>query len=161
MKVSPRLLVSITLSWNAFRTPNTMSTTTIAAAFSTAANPATTIRVKGSGVESVNTDFEWTAATKIPPGFERVCRENSWGVESTWDMLNKNKPWLRASNEAYIYLNNADGQWWIDKPDGAGVFVAPKIRGEDTPPASGWRALSPLYNPAPSVEIVSDCQQNR
>mmetsp|Transcript_8522 Transcript_8522/g.21012 ORF Transcript_8522/g.21012 Transcript_8522/m.21012 type:complete len:160 (+) Transcript_8522:322-801(+) len=159
MNVSPRLLVSITLLLNAFRTPNTMSTTT-AAAFSTAANPAT-IRVKGSGVESVNTDFEWTAATKIPPGFERVCRENSWGVESTWDMLNKNKPWLRASNEAYIYLNNADGQWWIDKPDGAGVFVAPKIQGEDTPPASGWRALSPLYNPAPSVEIVSDCQQNR
>eukprot|EP00536_Pseudo-nitzschia_multiseries_P016664 jgi/Psemu1/222127/e_gw1.1188.18.1 len=130
-----------------------------AAAFSTAGK-SVTIRVKGSGVDSVNTDFELCEATIIPSGFERVCVQNVWGVQSTWEMLNNNKPWFRASNEAYIYLNNADGQWWIDKPDGAGVFVTPKIRGEDTPPTSGWRALSPSYNPTPTVEVLFECQQS-
>merc|ERR1740130_912 len=99
------------------------------AAFSTAAATTTansTVRVKGSGVESVNTHYEWTSATVIPPGFETVCVQNRWGVESTWKMLNNGKPWLRASNDAYIYLNSADGQWWIDKPDGDGVYVAPQ-----------------------------------
>ena len=143
------------------------------AAFSTAATAASTVRVKGSGVESVNTHYEWTPATVIPPGFETVCVQNRWGVESTWEMLNNGKPWLRASNDAYIYLNSADGQWWIDKPDGDGVYVAPKDQaaqqggatssscgaGEPfhaAPPVTGWRALSPSYNPAPLVELIDN-----
>eukprot|EP00532_Pseudo-nitzschia_australis_P008204 CAMPEP_0168166500 /NCGR_PEP_ID=MMETSP0139_2-20121125/2059_1 /TAXON_ID=44445 /ORGANISM="Pseudo-nitzschia australis, Strain 10249 10 AB" /LENGTH=138 /DNA_ID=CAMNT_0008083699 /DNA_START=270 /DNA_END=686 /DNA_ORIENTATION=- len=130
-----------------------MMSSTTAAAFSAAAHTVT-VRVKGSGVESVNMDFEWTAATIIPPGFEKVCIQNGWAVESTWGMLNDGKSWLRASNEAYIYLNNADSQWWIDKPNGDGVFVAPKARGDDAPPTTGWRALSPSYKPEPSFEII-------
>ncbi len=124
-----------------------------AAAFS-ATSRATAIKVSGSGVESVNTEYEWTPATTIPPGFEKVCIQNRWGVESTWEMLNSGRPWLRAKNEAYIYLNSSDGQWWIDKPDGAGVYVVPKAQGETLPPSTGWRALSPSYNPAPSVEVI-------
>ena len=120
-----------------------------------------TVRVTGSGVESVNEEYEWTPATIIPPGFEKVCVQNRWGVESTWEMLNKGRQWLRASNDAYIYLNSSDGQWWIDKPDGAGVYVVPKeqscdVAGESSPPSTGWRALSPSYNPAPLVEVIAD-----
>mmetsp|Transcript_23255 Transcript_23255/g.54988 ORF Transcript_23255/g.54988 Transcript_23255/m.54988 type:complete len:163 (-) Transcript_23255:176-664(-) len=139
-----------------------------ALSFSAAATKMT-VRVKGSGVESVNMDYEWTSANLIPPGFERVCVQNRWGVKSTWEKLNNGKPWLRASNDAYIYLNAADDQWWIDKPDGAGVFVAPKDedcgscnRGDPlyiTPPLAGWRALSPSYNPAPAVVVMSDVKK--
>merc|ERR1740133_690886 len=121
------LLVSISF-WNTIGNPKFMFPMTTAA-FSTAAATTTannTVRVKGSGVESVNTHYEWTPATVIPPGFENVCVQNRWEVESTWEMLNNGKPWWRASNDAYIYLNSADGQWWIDKPDGDGVYVAPK-----------------------------------
>jgi hypothetical protein len=143
--------------------------TTAAFAAAAAATTDSTVRVKGSGVESVNKQYEWTPATIIPPGFEKVCVQNRWGVESTWEMLNNGKPWLRASNDAYIYLNSADGQWWIDKPDGDGVYVAPKDQpqrgasscgaGEAshaTPPTTGWRALSPSYTPAPSVELIDN-----
>ncbi|VEU38290.1 unnamed protein product [Pseudo-nitzschia multistriata] len=127
-----------------------------AAAFSSTASGASPLRVKGSGVESVNTEYEWTDAATIPPGFEKVCLQNGWGVQSTWNMLNNGQPWLRATNEAYIYLNKADGQWWIDKPDGNGVFVAPKTPGDDkNPPHTGWTALSPSYNPVPLVDVVS------
>lgn len=166
------LLVSISF-WNTIGNPKFMFPMTIAA-FSTAATTAnSTVRVKGSGVESVNTHYAWTPATVIPPGFETVCVQNRWGVESTWEMLNNGKPWLRASNDAYIYLNSADGQWWIDKPDGDGVYVAPKDQaaqqggatvsscgaGEAShaaPPATGWRALSPSYDPAPLVELIDN-----
>ena len=165
------LLLSISF-WNTIGNPKCMFPMTTAA-FSTAATAASTVRVKGSGVESVNTHYEWTPATVIPPGFETVCVQNRWGVESTWEMLNNGKPWLRASNDAYIYLNSADGQWWIDKPDGDGVYVAPKDQaaqqggatssscgaGEPShaaPPATGWRALSPSYNPAPLVELIDN-----
>ena len=136
-----------------------------AAAFSTAATGAI-VRVKGSGVESVNTEYQWTSATIIPPGFERVCVQNRWDVKNTWEKLNNGKPWLRASNEAYIYLNFADGQWWIDKPNGDGVYVVSKDQGGGScgtgegsyslPPVTGWRALSPSYNPAPLVESIAE-----
>ncbi|OEU18300.1 hypothetical protein FRACYDRAFT_268259 [Fragilariopsis cylindrus CCMP1102] len=178
------LLVSISFWKTIGKNPKFMVPMTTAA-FSTATATTTansTVRVKGSGVESVNTHYEWTPATVIPPGFETVCVQNRWGVESTWKMLNNGKPWLRASNDAYIYLNSADGQWWIDKPDGDGVYVAPKEdqaapqQGDATssssscggtgeashavPPATGWRALSPLYDPAPLVELIENSNIN-
>jgi hypothetical protein len=108
-------------------------------------------------VDSVNMEYEWTSATTVPPGFERVCIQNRWGAQSTWEMLNDGRPWLRASNDAYIYLNSADGQWWIDKPNGAGVYVAAqddRDASEFAPPAKGWTALSSSYNPVPSVELI-------
>ena len=177
------LLVSISF-WNTIGNPKFSMFPMTTAAFSTAAATTTansTVRVKGSGVESVNTHYEWTPATVIPPGFATVCVQNRWGVESTWEMLNKGKPWWRASNDAYIYLNSADGQWWIDKHDGDGVYVAPKDpaaaqQGDATssssscggageaspaaPPATGWRALSPSYDPAPLVELIENSNIN-
>ena len=157
MNLSSSLLLSISF-WNTVANPKFLFPMS-ASAFSTATS-ATTVKVRGSGVESVNTDYDWTPATIIPPGFEKVCRENRWGVESTWEMLNSGRPWLRASNEAYIYLNSSDGQWWIDKPNGAGVYVVPKDQGSDSceagPPATGWRALSPSYNPAPTIEVITE-----
>mmetsp|Transcript_8955 Transcript_8955/g.18601 ORF Transcript_8955/g.18601 Transcript_8955/m.18601 type:complete len:161 (-) Transcript_8955:98-580(-) len=157
MNLSSTLLVSISF-WNTIAYTRFMPPMT-AAAFS-AATTTSTVRVRGSGVESVNTEYEWTPATIIPPGFEKVCIQNRWGVESTWEMLNSGRPWLRAPNEAYIYLNSSDGQWWIDKPDGAGVYVVPKAEGETSPPSTGWRALSPSYNPPPSVQLIPDSRND-
>ena len=138
----------------------------VTTAFSTP-SMTTIIGVKGSGVESVNQQYEWLPASIIPKGFKEVCLQNQWDVKSTWENLNNGKPWLRASNDAYIYLNSADGHWWIDKPDGLGVYVAPKNQGgdktcgagkdeHDLPPVMGWRSLSPEYNPVPSIELITN-----
>ena len=48
-------------------------------------------------------------------------------------------PWYKnENNEAYIYYNQNDKQWWIDGTDGLGVFISPS----GTPhavPSQGWR----------------------
>mmetsp|Transcript_3448 Transcript_3448/g.7535 ORF Transcript_3448/g.7535 Transcript_3448/m.7535 type:complete len:166 (+) Transcript_3448:187-684(+) len=156
----PSILLASIYFWNTVGNFSSKSMFAVTvAALSTTAAATSTVRVRGSGVEGVNTDFEWTSATIIPPGFERVCVNNGWGVRSTWEMLNNGKPWLRASNEAYIYLNDSDGQWWIDKPDGNGVYIAPEGPIDDcgsigSPPVTGWRSLFPSYDPVPSVEIL-------
>ena len=132
-----------------------MQTLTIANALSTGK-----IRIVASGVDSVNQDFLWTTANIIPPGFESVCVKNGWNTHRTWKQLNSDRPWLRGTkNDAYVYLNSMDDKWWIDKPDGNGVFIASKRQqGKlflDAPPKTGWEALSPSYNPTPSIEIFS------
>ena len=115
------------------------------------------VRVRGSGVASINTDYHWTSPENIPPGFAKVCLQNSWNVESTWKKLNAGRDWLRATNESYIYLNNADGNWWIDEPGGMGIFIAPAAATDNNlktcPPTKGWKPLSKDYMPAPIVEI--------
>merc|ERR1712238_60080 len=117
-----------------------------------------TVQIKGSGVDSVNQDFQSTSAKNIPPGFENVCIKNQWDVQRTWETLNNGTPWFRASNDAYIYLNSVDNKWWIDRPDGNGVYIASKNQGEEfsnIPPKTGWEALSVSYNPTPSLEFLS------
>jgi hypothetical protein len=70
-----------------------------------------------------------------------------------WARLNGGRRhWLSSTtNGSYIYWNNADGHLWIDEPGGLGVFIAAS-NDEGKPPASGWKALQPEYEPMPVVE---------
>ena len=110
------------------------------------------LRIHGSGVPAVNQDYDWQSANKMPPGFKKVCLQNQWDPDSTWQKLNAGNGWLRApSNEAYIYYNQMDKHWWIDEPQGAGVFIAPSADTKQ-PPKKGWRALDSSYEPLPMIE---------
>ncbi len=118
---------------------NTM--TTSATAFS--------VSVHGSGVPSVNQTYEWKTHDIIPKGFASVCIKNQWNVQLTWDKLNGQRLWLHAENDAYIYLNSMDNHWWIDEPNGNGVYIALELQSLSTctadnmfaPPTTGWRSL--------------------
>ena len=116
------------------------------------------LQVQGSGVELVNQSYKWQDASVIPPGFAKVCLANQWNVEATWKHLNRNQFWLRGTiNEAYIYFNSAVGHWWIDEPNGTGVFIARPLASNNhdqnrpLPPTDGWKALSANYNPLPTI----------
>lgn len=63
-------------------------------------------------------------------------------------------PWWEAENESYIYYNRGDGQWWIDGPDGRGLYIVEG--GERTPPQKGWVRLTGAKEPCPEVNIVLD-----
>jgi len=105
--------------------------------------------------EDVNGVYLAQPASKIPTGFDRVCKEHNWNTNILWKKLNANKPWFLAeSNESYIYLNENDGKWWIDGPDGMGAYTSdPAIhqglsemwKGKMGvivgPPAYGWKDI--------------------
>jgi hypothetical protein len=84
----------------------------------------------------------------IPRKFADVCVENGWDVADTWARLNggANGVWFaheagESVNPSYVYHNKQDGCWWIDGPDGLGVFKAPGP--PHAPPGASirWRAL--------------------
>merc|ERR1719230_1221195 len=67
-------------------------------------------------------------AADIPAEFASVCDGNGWPVTSTWEKLNGGETgtWFaHESTSSYIYYNAADKMWWIDGPDGLGVYKAP------------------------------------
>ncbi|KAG7346613.1 hypothetical protein IV203_005682 [Nitzschia inconspicua] len=121
------------------------------------------VRIRGSGVASVNVDYRWTSPHTIPSGFAKVCRDNGWDVKPTWQRLNNGHEWMcSTSNDAYIYRNAADGYWWIDEPGGMGVFIAPISQEHEEegnekrlPPVTGWTPLAPNFLPLPQIEIVN------
>ena len=46
-------------------------------------------------------------------------------MKSTWIKLNggESGSWFNhESNDSYVYFNALDGMWWIDGPDGLGVY---------------------------------------
>lgn len=84
-----------------------------------------------------------------------------------WRRLsNGQSPWFeKADDHCYIYYNRGDGNWWIDGPDGLGVYVAALsvagVTDEGSgidwaallPPVEGWEALTGGKEPCPMVEI--------
>lgn len=81
-----------------------------------------------------------------------------WSTQPTWGKLNKGKLWWEHENGAYLYLNS-DRRWWLDGPEGYGLYVAPEEQGSvvDTtalPPPRGWSLLGPAEYPAPTVDLV-------
>merc|ERR1711871_378614 len=106
-----------------------------------------TITIGGSGMAAVNGLYISTPATEVPRGFDLVCRQQGWDTSQMWSRLGGGKPWFKAKNEAYIYWNHGDGHWWIDHPNGDGVYKA--AGPEHTPPQSGWKLLG-NYAPPPS-----------
>jgi len=110
--------------------------------------------VSKSGVQEVNTIYKWMSAKTIPPGFAKVCEQNNWNTTQMWKQLNGDRNWLRAEdNDSYMYWNSADSQWWIDEPNGLGVFVAPTSNWK-SPPVDGWISLRSEYRPLPQVELL-------
>jgi len=95
------------------------------------------------------------SATEVPKGFADVCESNGWAIEATWQKLNADAAWFQAThNESYIYFNTGDKHWWIDGPDGLGVWKAPGP--SHAPPARGWACLREGCEnlPQPAIAIL-------
>jgi hypothetical protein len=76
-----------------------------------------------------------------------------------WQQLsNQVTPWWELENESYIYFNKGDGKWWIDGPDGSGLYIlrapegTPAVGATTLPPREGWQLLHTAESPAPVVE---------
>jgi len=110
------------------------------------------VSVKSSGTPEVNQQYEERDPTVIPEGFAITCRSMKWNTKQMWLQLSDQKtPWFEAGNGSYIYWNQGDGKWWIDGPDGGGVFVA---KAPNTlPPSRGWVALSASAGALPVVDL--------
>merc|ERR1719498_1358470 len=99
------------------------------------------IRISSSSVEEVNQDYLERTPDVIPVGFSLTCAEMGWDTEKMWLQLsNQKSPWYEAENGSYIYWNQNDGQWWIDAPDGKGIFVARAA--PSSVPSAGWKPIA-------------------
>jgi hypothetical protein len=115
--------------------------------------PSRSISVSGSGHADVNQKYNERDPTVIPNGFDVTCQQMGWDTKKMWRQLSDQRTaWFEAPNGSYIYWNQGDGKWWIDAPDGAGVYI---VKAPNTmPPSSGWIPLKPSYNPAPIVAVI-------
>ena len=100
------------------------------------------LTVTDSVLSDVNGDYYPQSPSNIPKGFADVCTAMDWDTQSMWTKLNgldtsTNNIWFaHTENDSYIYHNKGDGKWWIDGPDGKGVWI---IEGPShAPPAHGW-----------------------
>jgi len=110
------------------------------------------VHVAGSGTATVNQVYTEKSPKLIPVGFSLTCAENRWDPEKMWLQLSNQKtPWFEAGNGAYIYWNKGDGQWWIDAPEGHGVYVAKAPA--DKVPQNGWQSLPGAQGPTPQVNL--------
>jgi hypothetical protein len=105
----------------------------------------TKIVVYAEAEPSVSGTYLPKPRTEVPEGFKDVCVENGWDVEATWVKLNgggEDGAWYKKeSDRSYIYHNALDGSWWIDGPDGLGVY---KGVGPDWAPmgmSTAWKAI--------------------
>jgi len=101
------------------------------------------LNVMGSAqVPEINGDYlAMDPSTEIPRGFDLVCKQQGWDTNDMWKRLNgvdsKADTWFKHSeNDSYVYWNKSDQSWWIDGPDGNGVWI---VKGPShAPPAHGW-----------------------
>merc|ERR1712113_291222 len=125
--------------------------------------------VMSAGAPEVNGDFEVRDAAKlIPEKFALVCDQNGWNTKEMWAKLSgagsgsadgDGIRWFEAPNKSYIYFNVMDRHWWIDGPDGLGVYKArgPHVAVPAYPRGSGgafgWFALDQKSNPVPTLLV--------
>jgi len=109
------------------------------------------VELRGSGFGAINGEYSARDTKDIPPGFAEVCVQNDWDTGSTWGRLGGGRRWFGKADGSYIYFNGADGHWWIDGPDGGGVFKA--VGPPHAIPALGWEPLRRGASPPPSVLI--------
>jgi hypothetical protein len=107
--------------------------------------PVTKIVVHSEVEPAVAGTYTRRPASEIPEGFRDVCVDNGWDVDATWRKLNgggEDGAWFKKDADAsYIYFNRSDQNWWIDGPDGLGVYKGP---GPDWAPmgmSTAWRAI--------------------
>lgn len=129
--------------------------------------PILRVTVVNAGVEAVNTVYEARDAAMIPEKFALVCEQNGWETGAMWKKLSgagagSKITWYEAPNKSYIYFNVPDEHWWIDGPDGLGVYKArgPRHTVPGYPRGSGgafgWFPLDEASLPVPSVLIHRD-----
>jgi len=111
-------------------------------------------------VPEINGDYFPKNPKEIPSGFASVCENQGWNTQDMWAKLNGLDPiadtWFaHGENESYIYWNRNDGKWWIDGPDGNGVWI---VEGPShAPPAHGWaHVMSKTTNGAPMIRTFRD-----
>jgi len=117
--------------------------------------------VSGAGAAVLNGLYRPRPATEVPAGFAKTCDNMHWDPSAMWHQLARPKErnkawWLKEDDDSYMYYNFGDGQWWIDGPDGAGLYVAPEAEPSATPPPLGWRPLAGVAAPPPSVAVVKE-----
>jgi len=110
------------------------------------------VTVRSSGVHDVNQKYDERDPTVIPNGFDITCRQMKWDTQQMWLQLSDQRtPWFEAPNGSYIYWNKGDGKWWIDAPDGGGIFIS---KAPNTAvPSRGWQALASTSGALPVVEV--------
>lgn len=102
----------------------------------------TSITVMGAGQDQVNGKYSVRPGTVIPKRFESVCQREGWDPVRMWAELSgahgaaaTSVEWYEHDNHSYIYLNTRDGHWWMDAPDGLGVYKAPAVATPSPPTA--------------------------
>ena len=83
-----------------------------------------TIRVSNAGVQILNGTYKSRPYNAIPESFADVCHRMKWDPQRTWTQLAAPscRWFLHDNNASYIYLHN-DGRFWMDDPNGAGIYV--------------------------------------
>ena len=116
-------------------------------------NARVTVQVLGGGVEETNGEYVLRSPKLIPAGFTKTCDANGWVSQDMWNQLTDgDTDWYEHENGSYIYRNVGDGQWWIDAPDGGGVYVA---KGSPSSiPQEQWQVLRGAISPAPTVHVL-------
>jgi len=110
------------------------------------------VKVSGAGVAIVNGLYRQRCASIVPAGFAATCDKMNWPSELTWQKLaTPNVEWFESDNGSYIYLHK-EGQWWIDAPDGGGIYITDDKSKE--PPCGGWKPLVENALPLPTVSIT-------
>ena len=100
------------------------------------------LRVTNAGFEPVNGSYSTQPHTSVPASFDLVCQQQGWDTTKMWSRLNGGRDWYKhESNESYIYYNNADRKWWIDGPDGMGVYITSPSPYQQQPPNQGWNLI--------------------
>ena len=66
-----------------------------------------------------------------------------------WKQLNGDRVWYEHADKSaakphlpYMYYNGGDQRWWLDGPDGLGVYIADG-QSPHNPPGAGWALLDP------------------
>jgi hypothetical protein len=104
----------------------------------------TRLRVFSQARPEVAGEYAVRPGSEIPKGFADVCVQNSWDTTSTWKKLNGGEggAWFKhESNDSYVYFNALDGMWWIDGPDGLGVYKGPGPSWAPMGMCTAWKAL--------------------
>ena len=114
--------------------------------------------VSKAGTACANGVYLQQSPSSIPSGFAKVCRKSRWDTNSMWAQLTNGKtPWYLKDDEAYIYYNVGDNKWWIDAPEGHGLYVSFAPDPDDpSPPTAGWVDLAGGELPLPEVSSGSD-----
>ena len=115
-------MLTLRLSHISIRYPSTHAHTMAATGIATLLT--SMIIVQNAGTATVNGQYFPQDPSKIPYGFDLVCKQNNWNTLELWKKLNGNSVWYEKEDGAYVYYNHGDRRWWIDDKDGLGVYIA-------------------------------------